>query len=133
VTLHDGEIRVLWIVAIVLTVGGGVRWVSHTRPGWTPGIAIPDSVSARTDPVPFGTGAAFDSLFVDGRLVVNRAGPEHLALLPGIGPALAMRVVDYRRLNGPFASADELSNVKGIGPKTVERLRSVVWIESETP
>jgi competence protein ComEA len=45
---------------------------------------------------------------------VNHADAETIAALPGIGPGLAARIVAFRELNGPFASADELLDVAGI-------------------
>lgn len=45
---------------------------------------------------------------------VNRADPSALAALPGIGPALAQRIVAFRALNGPFASPDDLADVAGM-------------------
>jgi competence ComEA-like helix-hairpin-helix protein len=56
-------------------------------------------------------------------LDVNRATADELAGLPGIGPALARRVVEWRQEHGPFAAVDDLVKVPGIGPATVERLR----------
>ncbi|WP_457628010.1 ComEA family DNA-binding protein [Oceanithermus sp.] len=50
---------------------------------------------------------------------VNRASPEELEAVPGIGPALAQRIVAHR----PYRTLDELLRVPGIGPKTLERLR----------
>ena len=47
---------------------------------------------------------------------INRADAEELADLPGIGPALAARVVEYRTQHGPFASKEALMEVSGIGP-----------------
>lgn len=61
---------------------------------------------------------------VPARLVdVNVAGAEELALLPGIGPSIAVRIVTDRGERGPFASVDELRRVKGIGSATLERVR----------
>ncbi|WP_420127727.1 ComEA family DNA-binding protein [Longimicrobium sp.] len=54
---------------------------------------------------------------------VNRATADELATLPGIGPALARRIVEWRGANGRFATVDDLDKVPGIGPATVERLR----------
>ena len=56
-------------------------------------------------------------------LDVNRSPADSLEFVPGIGPALARRIVDYRRTHGDFESVDSLVNVKGIGPKTLEKIR----------
>lgn len=125
--LNERETKLLVGLAAILTTGALVRIVATHRPELTPGAAgaVPGSRRAPGTPVPsdFGTAASLDSLFLDGRLDVNGAGPEQLTLLPGIGPALAARVVELRRSRGPFASPEELLMVKGIGPKTLERLR----------
>jgi competence protein ComEA len=54
---------------------------------------------------------------------INTASAEELNSLPGIGPALAKRIVDYRREHGPFAQVDDLLAVKGIGPKMLDKIR----------
>ena len=53
----------------------------------------------------------------------NRATAAELENLPGIGPALAARIVDYRLANGSFRSIQDLRKVAGIGPKLVERIK----------
>jgi competence protein ComEA len=58
-----------------------------------------------------------------GVVDINRASADELRALPGIGPALAARVVAWRVEHGPFRSVDELEKVPGIGPKTATRLR----------
>jgi competence protein ComEA len=57
-----------------------------------------------------------------GPVDVNHASAEELIALPGIGPALAARIIAYREEHGPFASLDELERVQGIGPQTVKGL-----------
>ena len=54
---------------------------------------------------------------------VNVASAEELDALPGIGPALAARILAYRKEHGSFASLDDLALVDGIGTRTVEGLR----------
>ena len=57
---------------------------------------------------------------------LNTATAEELAALPGIGPALARRVVEWRAANGRFRGVDQLVEVPGIGPAKLERLRPLV-------
>lgn len=57
------------------------------------------------------------------RLDPNRAPPEELERLPGIGPVLARRIVARRERDGPFRRPSDLLAVSGIGPRTLERIR----------
>jgi competence ComEA-like helix-hairpin-helix protein len=57
------------------------------------------------------------------RIDINQAGDQEFALMPGIGPVLARRIVEDRRLNGRFASLDDLTRVRGIGEKTVAAMK----------
>jgi len=54
---------------------------------------------------------------------LNSASEEQLQEVPGIGPSLAKKIVDFRKENGPFKSVDDLLKVRGIGEKSLERLR----------
>jgi len=56
-------------------------------------------------------------------LDLNTALPEELSILPGLGPALAGRIVEHRAAHGPFVSLDGLLDVPGIGPTTLAGLR----------
>ncbi len=58
---------------------------------------------------------------------LNRADEDALQALPGVGPALARRIVEVRA-QGPFRSVEDLERVRGIGPATVERLRGRVTV-----
>ena len=73
-----------------------------------------------------GTGIDLDHaerLEVNFQVDLNRADWPELTLLPGIGPALAQRIVISRKNEGRFAHANELMRVKGIGPGRLARVR----------
>ncbi len=55
-------------------------------------------------------------------LDVNTAGESELTSLPGVGPSLARRIVEYRTANGPFQTVDDLQNVSGIGPSKFDKM-----------
>jgi competence protein ComEA len=59
-----------------------------------------------------------------GKVNLNTATVEQLASLPGVGDALAARIVEYRQKSGGFKSAQELMNVKGIGEKNFGKLEA---------
>lgn len=62
-------------------------------------------------------------------LNINTASAEELQTLPNIGAGMAQRIVDYRSQNGNFTSVDALQKVKGIGVKTLEKLRPFVDVK----
>src|SRR5437899_1276631 len=59
---------------------------------------------------------------------LNTATKEELIALPGIGPAKAQSILDYRKANGAFKSIEELKDVKGIGVKRFEKLKGELTI-----
>ena len=59
---------------------------------------------------------------------INTATAAELELLPGIGPAKAAEIVDYRTAHGPFQAVDELANVDGISPAMVDDLRGLITV-----
>jgi len=60
---------------------------------------------------------------------INSASAEELQEnLTGIGPKKAIAIIEYREANGPFYSPEELVNVKGIGPKTLEKNKENILV-----
>ncbi len=64
-----------------------------------------------------------------GKININKATVDELMTIPGIGQVKAQSIVDYRNENGKFNSVDELTNITGIGVKTLEKLRDKVDIK----
>jgi competence protein ComEA len=63
-----------------------------------------------------------------GPININRATAGELDSLPGIGPVLASRIIDYRKANGPFISVDDLQKVSGIGVSKFAQFKSKVRV-----
>jgi competence protein ComEA helix-hairpin-helix repeat region len=64
----------------------------------------------------------------DNKIDINTAGVEELIKLEKIGPAIAERIIEYRAANGPFKKIEDLTNVKGIGEKTVELIKDKLTV-----
>ena len=71
-------------------------------------------------------GSSGDQTNVEGLIDLNTASIDQLQTLLGIGPVLAGAIVEYRQGSGPFQTVDDIVNVPGIGPATLERIRGLV-------
>ncbi len=93
-------------------------------------LGAPVPVTAGPAPAgPAGPATAGEKQSPAGhRVNVNTAGLEELQTLPRIGPALARRIVEYRRKAGPFRRPEDLLAVRGIGPKLLARLRGRITV-----
>ena len=68
-------------------------------------------------------GLALFPLVALAAININTATKDELVSLPGIGPAKAQAILDYREAHGPFKTVEELKDVKGIGAKRFEKLK----------
>ena len=59
---------------------------------------------------------------------INKATQSELENLPGIGPAIATRIIEYRKENGKFSSIDDIKNVKGIGDAKYEKIKDSIEV-----
>ena len=100
------------LVIFNLLIGAGFFMPGSTKTGGVPAISSVVSVTP-------------DQALVD----INEAGLELLATLPGVGTVKAQAIIDYRALNGPFRTVDELLEVPGIGETILAGLRELVTVE----
>jgi competence protein ComEA len=105
---HAGLASLLRAAAAVLVLGA---------------LAAPALRAEPASPPPAGQKPA-------ARIDVNTASEADLQSLPRIGPALAKRIVEYRKQVGTIKSVDELVNVKGIGDKMLEVIRPFVVVSN---
>lgn len=89
-----------------------------------PFIVAGDGAPAAPEPA-----AAEPVATASGRINLNTATVEELDALHGIGPALALRIVESRDREGPFRSVEEVTRVRGIGPAKLEGFRDQVTVE----
>lgn len=92
-------------------------------------IHIPSEKDAR---VAGGVPAAWEGGGIQAqpaKVSLNRAGVAELDTLPGIGPALAQRILDYRRAHGPFRRLEDLQQVPGIGPAKFQEIRGRLTLD----
>ena len=111
-------------VQVTIAVIASVAWVWLLITSW-------QASSRRQDNPPFDSGATADL----GRTALiqidlNTAETRELALLPGVGPVLANRIVENRDRLGPFDSVDDLVRVHGIGPKTLDQIEHICVVDS---
>lgn len=79
-------------------------------------------IESKPSPHPAATVAQASSSTIN----LNSATLEELDSLPRVGPVLARKILDYRAAHGGFRSVDDLDQVSGIGPATLEKLRPLI-------
>lgn len=118
-----------WAAVAVLGLAavGGLAWVivtNRTRPAIVqapPALpTLPSDAGGTSTPPPPPTGSLLD---------LNSATAAQLEHLPGIGPAMAQRIIDDRARHGRYASVNQLDRVQGIGKKTLDKLRPYVTVK----
>ncbi len=120
-TTADAVIDVMNLAAFVHD--GDRIYVPHV------GQQVPEVIGATTSsggsPSAAGQGTAAQPT---GPIDLNRATPEQLDALPGVGPATAAAIVRYRDQSGPFSAVNDLLKVPGIGPSKVDAIRALVKV-----
>ncbi|KLU59600.1 ComE operon protein 1 [Peptococcaceae bacterium CEB3] len=112
-------------------LGSGGQASVRTPAGNT-GSGMPAGGAAARSSAPGGAGTAGGAPSpggaAAGKININTADAAELDKLPGVGPALAARILQYRTEHGPFARPEDLQEVAGIGPKTFAKMASLISV-----
>lgn len=132
------EQLVLLFLGATLLAGSATALVAHYRPaGMGEFRVLPGAVPAPPAvPGPAASVRADGPVAAPGPAVpasgpvrLNRASAAQLLQLPGIGPKTADRILSYRQEHGSFKTIAELERVPGIGPRILEKLRTLVVVD----
>lgn len=105
-------------IPIWITVGFCLLMIAFFLVQWavSPGITVSQPVQAQDTALPSSMSEPVYPIDI------NTATARELAFLPGVGSAVAGRIVEYRQEKGPFRSPEELTAVSGIGPAVLEKM-----------
>ncbi len=116
---RDERAVIVFLVLAVL-VGAIVLAVGRVDPSRVEGLRLQTATDLEE---------VAESLEPAWPLDLNSAGEKELVLLPGIGPVRAKAIIELRRNLGRFSDPADLLEVKGIGPRTLERMRPMVVVD----
>jgi len=109
---------------------GQTIYVPVKAPAAQPEVASSSGASgaARTVVTP-SPGVVANHQQGSGKININTADVTQLDTLPGIGEAYAQRIIQYREINGPFQSIEDIKQVSGIGEKKFEQLKDLITVQ----
>lgn len=114
-------------LAMLVATSAVVLWIGWPVPKEEISQAQPEQSIARQVPA-MSPATAVPPAKTVSKVNLNRASADELQILPGIGPVLAQRMVDWRKAHGRYRTVDDLQEVKGIGKKRLEQLRLLVTV-----
>ncbi|MGQ9708071.1 MAG: ComEA family DNA-binding protein [bacterium] len=118
--MNKREIAVLLFLSSVFLLGALINGLKHLR--------LKQQLAANPVQITYP-----DSIISDTLIDINQATLEQLDALPGIGPVLAQRIIDYRERHGGFKRIDELQNVAGIGLKRFAAIKDLLTCRPPMP
>ncbi len=116
--------RAVTFLVILILAGAGFWGVRRFAPAVF--LGKPDLIAVPNDENPKSRTAKQAVANKPELLNINTASAEELQTLPNIGESTAQRIINYRTQHGNFANVDALQNVRGIGAKTLEKLKPFV-------
>jgi comEA protein len=120
----------VFLIVMILAGAGASAWRHYRlqRNLKAVRIEILKDSTARSDSAARNSPSAIASPQPAVLVELNSATAVELDLLPGIGPVLAQRIIEYRSKHGTFKAIEELKQVSGIGPKKFEAIKDHVTV-----
>lgn len=116
------EKNIILVIALVLLLGAlGFlvrKVIKKQRVLGTADVKVKESFSREEENM--------DGSELQGPVNINTAGLMEIEALPYLGMERARDIIEYRDKNGPFKDLDELTNISGIGPKTLEKIKPLI-------
>jgi len=117
------ETKALLFLLLALLVGSGITLYKKTHPQFAPELIVERKM---IDPL---SQTESPSSKAQKKIDLNKATSSEFQLLPGVGPQLGRRIVEYREANGKFHQIEELMQIPGIGPKRFEQIKDYITVE----
>ena len=92
------------------------------------GIAVSAAVASAQNKATTSKAAATVTATATAPVNLNTATVEQLATIPGVGPRMAERIIDYRQKNGGFKKVEDLMNVSGVGEKSFLKMKPLITV-----
>jgi len=119
------ETKALLFLLAALLVGSGITLYKRTHPQFAPELIIE---KREIDPKHQAESPLHQEQ-TRKKINLNQATTAELQFLPGVGPSLSRRIVKYREAHGKFHQIEDLMQIPGIGPKTLERIKDRISVE----
>ena len=92
------------------------------------GIAVSAATASAQNKATTPKAAATATATATAPVNLNTATAEQLATIPGVGPKMAERIIDYRQKNGGFKKVEDLMNVSGVGEKSFLKMKPLITV-----
>jgi competence protein ComEA len=91
-------------------------------------IAVSAAAASAQNKATMPKAAATATATATAPVNLNTATAEQLAAIPGVGPRMAERIIDYRQKNGGFKKVEDLMNVSGVGEKSFLKMKPLITV-----
>ena len=131
--LNNRERAALLFLAVSLVVGSVLALMDYRNPAMLEDFNVIRGAVQAPAPLTVADPVLHDEQWAGGKpselVGLNSSSAEQLEQLPGVGPVMAERILEFRNANGPYKKIEDLLKVRGIGDRTLTKLRPLVKLD----